>query len=106
MRRIKRLVNIFFSTVRQLIGSAEKAYFGKLAHPGHEDELQGNVLPFEDGVEIFQSFSHLFGHFRVLDVVKDRFVVLIHQHNSPLTIFLSSQTNQFPKGAGDTEAPG
>jgi len=87
--------------ILQLVDAGEEAHLAELGNPGHEDEVNRAILPLHHRVEILQPLAHLGGLLWMLDVVEDRFIILINQHHHPLAIAGLGLTNQILQTTGE-----
>ena len=97
-----------------LIKAAEYAYLGKLGDTCEKDELKVCIGFLEDRVERFEDIAVTLldgnaitvniGHEARVHDVKQRLVILVHKHDTPLATLRMSGRQNLSKPLADTEA--
>ena len=101
----KSLILGVHADVFGLVETTEHTHLRKFCHTGQEDKLQVFIRPLEGRIKTFQNVTMLFLQVLVIvQDVKNRLVVFIHQHHSTQTRFLISRFQQFdePQPSGKT----
>ena len=68
-----------------MVHAREQAHLGKLAHAREKAKLDVRIRRFEGAIQSAQVVSVLDCHFRRLQRVKNRLVVLVHEHDGSLS---------------------